>query len=70
MASEGLQLAKLTVWLAANKLTLNIKKSNFMIFHRDRPSARPKVRGTAEGYGGAYIQSCQSPRTHSPSVNY
>ena len=30
------ELAKLTVWLAANKLTLNIKKSNFMIFHRAR----------------------------------
>ena len=30
------ELAKLTVWLAANKLTLNIKKSNFMIFYRAR----------------------------------
>ena len=25
------------------------------------PSARPEVRGTAEGYGGAYIQSCHAP---------
>ena len=32
----GTELAKLTVWLATNKLTLNIKKSNFMIFHRAR----------------------------------
>ena len=28
------ELAKLTVWLSANKLTLNTSKSHFMIFHR------------------------------------
>ena len=28
------KLAKLTVWLSANKLTLNTSKSHFMIFHR------------------------------------
>ena len=30
------ELAKLTAWLATNKLTLNIKKLNFMIFYRAR----------------------------------
>ena len=28
------ELAKLTVWLSANKLTFNTSKSHFMIFHR------------------------------------
>ena len=31
------ELAKLTIWLSANKLTLNSSKSHFMIFHRARP---------------------------------
>ena len=30
------ELAKLTTWLSANKLTLNSSKSNFMIFHPSR----------------------------------
>ena len=30
------ELAKLTIWLSANKLTLNSSKSHFMIFHRAR----------------------------------
>ena len=30
------ELLKVQKWLAANKLTLNIKKSNFIIFHRSR----------------------------------
>ena len=29
-------LAKLAIWLSANKLTLNSSKSHFMIFHRAR----------------------------------
>ena len=31
------ELAKLAIWLSANKLTLNSSKSHFMIFHRARP---------------------------------
>ena len=30
------ELAKLTIWLSANKLTLYSSKSHFMIFHRAR----------------------------------
>ena len=30
------ELAKLTIWLSAKKLTLNSSKSHFMIFHRAR----------------------------------
>ena len=30
------ELEKIDVWLKANKLTINIKKTHFMIFHRTR----------------------------------
>ena len=30
------ELDKLTIWLKANKLTLNISKTHYMIFHRTR----------------------------------
>ena len=31
---QYLELDKLSIWLASNKLTLNIDKSHFVIFHR------------------------------------
>ena len=31
-----LELSKLYNWLLANKLTLNIYKTHFMVFHRDK----------------------------------
>ena len=39
------ELAKLYDWLTSNKLTLNISKSNFIIFHpkRKKPSYKPKI---------------------------
>ena len=30
----NIELDKLSIWLASNKLTLNIDKSHFVIFHR------------------------------------
>ena len=30
------ELEKLSIWLASNKLTLNIDKTHYAIFHRDR----------------------------------
>ena len=30
------ELSKLSIWLASNKLTLNIEKSHYVIFHRAR----------------------------------
>ena len=30
------ELSKLYIWLLANKLTLNVSKSHFMVFHRAR----------------------------------
>ena len=30
------ELAKLNIWLNANKLTINIAKSHYMVFHRGR----------------------------------
>ena len=32
----NIELNKLSIWLASNKLTLNIDKSHFVIFHRAR----------------------------------
>ena len=32
----NIELDKLSIWLASNKLTLNTDKSHFMIFHRAR----------------------------------
>ena len=32
----NIELDKLSIWLASNKLTLNIDQSHFMIFHRAR----------------------------------
>ena len=32
----NIDLDKLSIWLASNKLTLNIDKSHFVIFHRAR----------------------------------
>ena len=32
----NIELDKLSIWLASNKLTLNIDKSHFVIFHRAR----------------------------------
>ena len=39
------QLAKLYDWLTSNKLTLNISKSNFVIFHpkQKKPNYKPKI---------------------------
>ena len=36
MNTLNLELKKITIWLSANKLTLNIVKSHYMIFHRAR----------------------------------
>ena len=30
------ELEKVDIWLKANKLTINIKKTSFMVFHRAR----------------------------------
>ena len=40
------ELNKLYVWLTSNKLNLNIKKSNFVIFrpYQNRLSFQPKIR--------------------------
>ena len=32
----NIELDKLSIWLASNKLTLNIDKSHFVIFHKPR----------------------------------
>ena len=43
------ELAKVSTWLAANKLSLNVKKSNFLHFHHGRckkPSLKLKLNGT------------------------
>ena len=39
------ELCKLYDWLTSNKLTLNISKSNFIIFHpkRKKPNYKPKI---------------------------
>ena len=39
------ELCKLYDWLTSNKLTLNISKSNFVIFHRKqkKPNYKPKI---------------------------
>ena len=31
-----IELSKLNKWLLANKITLNISKTHFMVFHRDK----------------------------------
>ena len=39
------ELCKLYDWLTSNKLTLNISKSNFVIFHpkQKKPNYKPKI---------------------------
>ena len=36
MATLNCELAKLTEWLNANKLSINVSKSHYMVFHRSR----------------------------------
>ena len=37
------ELAKLQDWFTANKLTINIKKSNFVVFHPSRMKQKLQV---------------------------
>ena len=36
IATLNCELAKLTEWLNANKLSINVSKSDYMVFHRSR----------------------------------
>ena len=36
IATLNCELAKLTEWLNANKLSINVSKSHYMVFHRSR----------------------------------
>ena len=37
ITSLNAELAKLTEWLKANKLSINVSKTHYMVFHRSRP---------------------------------
>ena len=36
IASLNSELDKLSIWLCANKLSLNVQKKDFMVFHRTK----------------------------------
>ncbi len=67
------ELSKVSVWLAANKLSLNVKKSNFLHFHNDnckKPTINLKLNGIdveekeVTKYLGVFIDNKLSWKSH------
>ena len=67
------ELAKVSVWLAANKLSLNVKKSNFLHFHNSKckkPTINLKLDGIdveekeVTKYLGVFIDNKLSWKSH------
>ena len=67
------ELAAVSVWLAANKLSLNVKKSNFLHFHHGKhkkPTINLELNGTAveekevTKYLGVFIDNKLSWKSH------
>ena len=66
------ELAKVSDWLAANKLSLNVKKSNFLHFHhgRKKPTINLNLNGIhvdekdATKYLGTFIDNKLNWKTH------
>ena len=45
MAQEiNIELSQISLWLKTNKLSLNIKKTHFMLFHRKKIDAVIKIQ--------------------------
>ena len=36
ISSLNTELAKVSIWLTDNQFTLNVKKTNYVLFHRDK----------------------------------
>ena len=67
------ELSNVSTWLAANKLSLNVKKSNFLHFHHgysEKPSIKLKLNGIdveekeVTKYLGVFIDNKLSWKTH------
>ena len=65
------ELAKVTDWLAANKLSLNVKKSNFLHFHHGQKKTInlnlygiPVDEKDATKYLGTFIDNKLNWKTH------
>ena len=67
------ELSRVSVWLAANKLSLNVKKSNFLHFHNGKckkPTINLKLNGIVveekevTKYLGVFIDNKLSWKSH------